>query len=72
MSDNISQWHFQNIENQYFENDEDFEKLKKSPTKFNRNTRQDSDKGGLLSTESLKLLTSMRTQTFKHNNLNSP
>ena len=36
MADNIEHWYEENIIDNKFENDDDFEKQKKSPTKFDK------------------------------------
>ena len=56
MADNIDQWHHQHIIDNFFENDDDFEKLKKSPTKFEKQQDPEEDKG-----YTFKLFTSQRT-----------
>ena len=36
MATNIDKWHEDHIVNNYFQNDDDFERLKRSPTKFDK------------------------------------
>ena len=58
MANNIDQWHDKNIMDNYFENDDDFEKLKKSPTKFDKKQDEEEDNMNIYSKGSFKLFTS--------------
>lgn len=58
MANNIEQWHHKNIIDNYFENDDDFEKLKKSPTKFEKQPDIEEDNIDIYRKGTFKLFTS--------------
>lgn len=69
---NVDQWYANNIENNYFKNDDDFEKLKKSPNKFEKKQQTEEDALDIYRQESFKLFTSSRAHSFKHSSIQSP